>query len=103
MNVRGATGVVAGKDGVKLEDAVLVAELDAAEHGVVDVAGIGRVSIATSDHTAVDACAVAVPCLKSNLRNRLAGRGIDELDVESQWYSSIAISDVLADIFARDP
>ena len=38
--VSGASSVVARESGVKLQDAVIVAELDAAEHGVVDVACI---------------------------------------------------------------
>jgi hypothetical protein len=62
VNVRVAASVVAWEDRVELQNAILVAELDAAEHGVVDVANIGRVAVATSHYTAIDTGTVAVPC-----------------------------------------
>jgi hypothetical protein len=40
VDVSGASSVVAREGGVELQNAVIVAELDAAEHGVVDVACI---------------------------------------------------------------
>jgi hypothetical protein len=88
---------------VKLQDAVLVAELNSTEHGVVDVARIISVAVAASDHSTVHTRAVAVPRLKRDLRHRLTGPGVNYLNVKSQWYTGVAIGDILADIFTRDP
>lgn len=103
MNVSCASSVVTRKGGVKLQNTVLVAKLDAAEHGVVDVARIGSVAVATSNYTTVHTSAVAMPGLKGNLRDRLTGPGVNDLNIESQGYTRVAISDVLADVLAGNP
>ncbi len=103
MNVSGATSVVTWEDCIKLQDTVLIAELNAAEHGVVDVACIGRVAVAFIDDTAVHTSAVAVPGLKRNLRHRLASVGVDDLNIDYQRYTRVTISDVLTDELAGNP
>lgn len=103
MNVRGASGVVTGEGCVELQNTVLIGELDATEHGVVDVAGIGSVAVTASNYTAVHTGTIAVPGLEGNLRNRFASRGVDDLNVERQRYTRVAVSNILADILARDP
>src|SRR5690242_8149581 len=103
MDVGSASGVVAGESRVELQDSVLIAELDATEHGVVDVACIGNVAVTGCNNATVYTSGVTVPCLESNLRDWLASVGIDELDIESQRHTWMAIGDVLADVLARDP
>lgn len=103
VNVGGASSVVTRERCIELQDSILVGELDTTVHGVVDVAGIGRVAVATSNNATVHAGTVAVPSLEGNLWDGLAGCGVDDLDVKCQRYTRVAVSDVLADILARDP
>lgn len=103
MDVCSASSIVTWEGCVELEDTIFVAELDTTEHGVVEIGGISGVAIAASDHTTIDTCAVAVPCLEGDLRDRLTSPGVDDLDIKSQGYTRVTISDVLADVFARDP
>lgn len=103
MDVGSASSVVAGESRIELQDSVLVAELDTAEHGIVEVGCIGNVAVTVCDNATVNTSGVAVPCLESNLRDWLASVGIDELDIESQRHTWVAIGNVLADVFARDP
>ena len=44
-----------------------------------------------------------MPGLKRDLWERLAGRGIDDLDIESQRHTRVAVSDVLANVLTRNP
>lgn len=103
MHVCSASSVVTGEGCIELQDAVFVAELNTTKHCVVNIACIGRITIAASNHAAVHTSAVTVPKLKCYLRDWLAGLGVNDLDIESQWYARIAVSDVLADVFARYP
>jgi len=103
MDVGGTSSVVAREGCIELQDSVLIGELDATEHGVVDVASISSVAVATSNNAAIDTSAVAVPRLECNLWDWFAGRGVDDLDVERQGHTRVAVSDVLADILAGDP
>lgn len=83
MHVRGAPSVVAGEGCIELQDAVLIAELDTTEHRVVNVACIGSIAITASNHAAVDTSAVAVPQFKCDLRDWLAGLGVNDLYIKS--------------------
>lgn len=103
VDVRGTSGVVAWECRVELQDTVLIGELDTTEHGIVDVARISRVAVAVGNYTTVHAGTVAVPGFESNPGDRLASCGVDDLDIECQGHARVAISDVLTDIFARDP
>lgn len=103
VDVSGAPSVVAGESGVVLQDTVLVGELDTTEHRVVDVACISRVTVAASNNAPVDTGAVAVPGFKSNLRDGLTSPSVNDLDVECQRHTWVAIGDVFANIFARNP
>jgi hypothetical protein len=102
VDVDRATGVVAGHDGVKLHNAVRVAELDATQSRVVQVAAIVGVAVSAGGHTAIDAGAVAVPGLQVHILQRLAGLGVDEEQLESQGNAGRAVGDVLADQLAGD-
>lgn len=103
MDVNGAAGVVAGHDGVKGQDAVVVAELDAAEGGVVEAVGVVGVAVAAGLDAAVDACGVAVPRLEGDVGQGLAGGGVDKLDLKGQGDTGLGVGDVLANELARDP
>ena len=54
MDVRGTAGVVAREDGLELDDTLLVAGLDTAQEGRVEVAGVGGVAVAAGLDTGVD-------------------------------------------------
>ena len=54
VDVRGTAGVVAREDGLELHDALLVAGLDTAQEGRVEVAGVGGVAVAAGLDTGVD-------------------------------------------------
>ena len=103
MDVSGASRVVTREGGVELQNTVLVAELDTAEHGVIDVARVSSVAVAASDYTTVDTSTVAVPGLKSDLWDGFTGVSVNDLNIESQRHTRITLSDVLADILARHP
>lgn len=60
VDVGGAAGVVAGKYGGKLGDAVVLGGLEAAEEGGVEVGGVGGVAVAVGYDAGVDAGGVAV-------------------------------------------
>lgn len=55
MDVGGAAGVVAGKDGVELDDAVFVGLLDTAEEGFVEVALVVGVAVTAGGDAGIDA------------------------------------------------
>lgn len=55
MDVRGATNVVAGEDGLELHNAIFVAGLDATKECCVEVGGIGLVAVAVGLDTGVHA------------------------------------------------
>lgn len=103
VDMCGAPSVVSGEGCVELQDAVLVAELDTAEHGVVDIGGVGGVAVSACDYTAVDTGAVAVPCFEGDLGDWLASSGVDNLHVESQRYTRVAVRDILTNVLTRHP
>jgi hypothetical protein len=45
---------------------------------------------------------VAVPQIHIDLRNRLAGVGVDQLDVHIEWNTFLSLRDVLANEFTSD-
>lgn len=103
VDMRGASSVMTREGCIELQNSVLVGKLDATVHGVVDVTGISSVAVAASDNTAIHTGTVAVPRLEGNLWDWLTSRGVNNLDVERQGYTRIAIGDILADKLARDP
>lgn len=103
MNVSGASSIVARESSVKLQDSVLIAELNTAEHGVINVGCVSRVSVSVSNYATVHAGGIAVPGFERNLRNGLAGRGIDDLNIKCQRHARVAISNILTNVFARNP
>lgn len=103
MNVDSAASIVAWHYGIERENAIAVTELDASESSIVRSVRVVGVTVATSTNTTVDASGVAVPSLESDVANRLAGSGVNELDVEGQRDTRLVIGDVLANKLARDP
>lgn len=55
MNVGGTAGVVAGEDGLELDHAIVVAGLDTAQEGCIEVGGIRGVTVAAGFNAGVDA------------------------------------------------
>lgn len=54
MNVGSTASVVAGEDGLELDNALVIAGLDTAEESSIQVGGVGRVTVATGLNTGVD-------------------------------------------------
>lgn len=54
MNVGGTASVVTGEDRLELNHAVVVAGLDTAQEGCVEVGGIGRVTVAAGLNAGVN-------------------------------------------------
>lgn len=54
MNMGGASGVVAWKDGLELGDTLFVVFLEATEEGSVEVAVVVGVAVSTSNNAGVD-------------------------------------------------
>lgn len=94
VEVGNAVVVVAGEQGVKGRDAVVVAELHAAQEGRVQSALAVRVD------ARVHARAVAVPDVGRDARNRSARVHVDELDVDVHGHARLTFGDVLADELA---
>lgn len=57
MNVGGASGVVARKDGLELGDSLVVSLLETTEEGSVEVAVVVGVAISAGDDARVDTLA----------------------------------------------
>lgn len=54
MNVSSTTGVVTGEDSLKLDNTISVTSLDSAQESGVEVAGVGRISVAAGGDARVD-------------------------------------------------
>jgi len=94
VGVRGAARVVAGKDGLELDDAGVVAHLGAAQEGGVEAALGGDAR--------VGAGGVAVPEVDEQLGDGFAGGGVDELHVEVEGHAGLAVGEVAAHELAQD-
>lgn len=94
MEVRDAVVVVAREERVKGRDAVVVAELHAAQERRVQAALAVRVD------ARVHARAVAVPDVGRDARDRPARVHVDELDVNVHGHAGLTLGDVLADELA---
>ena len=97
MNVGGATSIVTGESGLELCDTVNVGLLNAAVPGVVDVALVGRVTVALRNDTGINAGGVAVPHLKIDVGDGLASVNIDNLVVKNGGYTFLAFHEVTTD------
>lgn len=94
---------MAGEGRIKLQDSILVGKLNATEHGIVNVCCVGLISVSASDNAAVNTSGVAMPGLKRDFADRIAGVDINELNVECQRNARVTVSDVFTDILTRDP
>lgn len=95
--VDGASNVVPWVDTLESSNTVSISLLDAAEESCIDVGQIRRVAIALGDYTRVYTRGVAVPELEVNAGNRLAGVDVDDLVVQDDRNSTLAIGDIGAD------
>jgi hypothetical protein len=94
--------VVTREDGLVLGDTVDVRLHDSAQEGVVQVGEIVTVTVAGGGNTGVYASGIAVPNVHVDSRDRGASAGINELDVEVQRDTRLAISNVATDQLAID-
>lgn len=94
---------VTGEQGLESDDTVIVGLLNTTEGSVVDVAQIGSVTVSAGNDATVDTSGVAVPHLRVSLRDGLAGVDIDDLDVERQRNTGLALDNVLTNELARHP
>jgi hypothetical protein len=102
-----------------LDNAGGVRGLDAAEEGCVEVIGVGRVAVAVGLDAGVDAlgdvssCSyveergqtdggVTVPDVHVDVREGVAGIGVDQLDVHVKGDTFLVLENVLADQFTGD-
>ena len=95
-------GVVTGDDGLVLSHAVCVGLNDSAQESVVEVGQIVTVAVAGSCHTAVYACRITVPKVHVDSRDRLARAGVNELNVEIERNTLLAIGNVTTDELSID-
>lgn len=92
-----------GEKSLELHHAALVAQLNTAEHRVVNVSEIIRVAVAALNNTAVHAGGIAVPDLSKDLGDGLACIDVDNLDVQGQRNTGLFIDNVLANQFTLNP
>lgn len=97
-----ATAVVARVDGGEFDHTVGVGLLDATKSGAVQVRSIGRVSVAVRLDTRVDSSRVAVPDIEPSTNQRLASVDVDELSLQDDLDSRLAISHVRTNVFTLD-
>jgi hypothetical protein len=103
VDVDGTPGVVARDDSIEGENTVVITVLDATQGSVVLVLRVVGVSVAAGADATVDASRVAVPGLKSNVGEGLAGGGVDQLDIKGQRHTRLVVGDILADELTGDP
>lgn len=89
--------------GVEGNDTIRIGNLDTTVESSIQVRLISRVTVAACHNTGVNTCSVAVPGLEVYLWDWVARVDIDDLDVERQGNSALAICHVFTDEFARDP
>lgn len=95
-------GVVSRHDRLVLSDAVNVSLHDSTQERCVQVGQIVRVAIARSRDARVDSRGIAVPEVHVDGRDRLASAGVDELDVQIERNTLLAVRNIAADQLAID-
>lgn len=120
VDVRGATGVMAGEDGIKESDAVTVALGDTTEKGSILIRHvsvvmllqgpimtttyqIGRVFVITVPiglDARVDSCRIGLPSLEVEIRGSVTGADVDVLVFEVNGNTGLAVHNICADVFA---
>jgi hypothetical protein len=103
VDVDSAASVVTGHDGVERDNTVFITVLDTTESGVVLGQGVVGVAVATSTNTTVDTGGVAVPGLDSDVGERPASGGVNELDIKGQGNTGLVVGDVLTNKLTRNP
>lgn len=119
VNVGSTTSVVTWDDRLELSNTVDVGLLDTTEEGRIEVASVILVAVArckdTGVHTSGVACEtirlitivrlgfpLTVPCIHVDGWNRLAGRCVDDLDVQEQRNTSLTFGHITANELAVD-
>lgn len=95
-------GVVSRHDRLVLSDAVNVSLHDSTQERCVQVGQIVRVAVARSRDARVDSRGIAVPEVHVDGRDRLASAGVDELDVQIERNTLLAVRNIAADQLAID-
>jgi hypothetical protein len=94
--------VMTWEDGLELNDTIIIGLLNPAQEGGVDVGSISSVTVAIADNTRVDTSRIAVPDIKPDVGDGLAGLNVNELGIESDINTWLVFSQVGAHVFARD-
>lgn len=123
MDVGSTAGVVTGESGLEVNNTVGVTFLDTTEESGVDVQRVGGVTVTAGDNSRVDTLCksvicflvdtigfsqgiaysgVAVPQISVDLGNRLAGVGVDELDVHEEGNTLLILGNVLTNKLTSD-
>lgn len=120
VDVRSATSVMAREDSLELSDTIIVGLLQATKERVVQVGRVVGVTIAAGLNTGVNTlnmlvCGftktckmivtysrVAVPDIHVDFRSRLAGLGVDKLDIEEKGDALLVLCDIRTDHFTSN-
>lgn len=102
MHVDSTSNVMAREDGLELHHAVDVCLLHGATERRVDVGEIIGVAIAWVDNSRVNTSSVAVPDVHEDGWDRVAARGVNELNVEEQRHARLVFGHVAANDLAID-
>lgn len=89
--------------GIERYNAVLIGLLETTVKSVVDIRCIVRVAVAACYDATINTGTVAVPDLEESFRYGFARVDIDELDIERQRHTLLAVRDVLANKLALNP
>jgi hypothetical protein len=103
VNVGSTARVMAREQSLELGNAVRVGLLDTTQEGFVQVCGVIAVAVHVALDSRVDASGVAVPYVPVQVLDWLAGVDVDELAVDNDWDTSLAIAYVVADQLALYP
>lgn len=85
----GATGVVAGEDGLVADNTPFITGLNTTQESLVQVGLVVGVSVTACDNAGVDTGGVAVPEVGVDVWDGVAGVDIDQLDVEIQGHTRL--------------
>jgi hypothetical protein len=121
VDVGSTSGIVARNDGIKLENTIFIGRLNATKHGAVDVIIVRVSKGSTRAHTSIDTLQsvslryffrrfrhgntygrVAMPQIKVDVRDGLAGVDIKDLNIKSQSDTRLILSYILADQLASN-
>ena len=103
MDMGRTAGVVTGEQSLELGHAVRVRFLNAAQERLVEVRGVVAIAVHRALNARVHTGGVAVPHIPVQILDWLAGVDVDELAVEDEWDSGLAIAHVGSDELSFHP